>query len=280
MAVDEFFVKFGKECLARGTCEIGSHPHAWNSPPDYDLTGNDRKHTPYLIEYPEEIIYKKVKFLTDLLESKFETKVVSHRAGRWGFNEIYARILEQLGYKVDCSVTPFVCWKSCLGAPDGNGGPDFSTFPDKAYFLDMNDISKAGCSSFVLELPVTIRRNYGPILSRIYSIVPAVTVKRLMRGVFGQPVNWFRCSKGNVKSILKMLEGELASNSKYVEFMLHSSELMPGCSPAYTTQDDIDNLYRELNEVFSLLSKAGVGGAGCEDYHRIFSGRDKRFQVN
>jgi hypothetical protein len=270
MAVDEFFGKFGKECLARGTCEIGSHPHAWNSPPDYDLTGNDRKHMPYLIEYPEEIIYGKVKFLTDLLESTFETKIVSHRAGRWGFNEVYARILEQLDHKVDCSVTPFACWRSCLGAPDGKGGPDFSKFPTEAYFLNMNDISKAGCSS-VLELPVTIRWTYGPILSKLYSIIPNTAVKRIIRGVFGQPVTWFRCSRGNIKSILKMLEGELASNGKYVEFMLHSSELMPGCSPTYTTQSDIDNLHGDLNEVFSLLSKAGVNGAGCEDYYKIFT---------
>ncbi len=272
MAVDEFFVEFGKKCLAKGTCEIGSHPHAWNSPPDYDLTGDDKKHTPYLIEYPEEIIYEKVKFLTDLLESAFETKIVSHRAGRWGFNEVYARILGQLGYKVDCSVTPFVCWKSCLGAPDGSGGPDFSDFPTEAYFLDMNDISRAGSSS-VLELPVTIRQNYGSILRKIYQVVPSAT-KRVVRGVFGQPVSWFRCGKRNIKSILKMLEGEIVSNSEYVEFMLHSSELMPGCSPTYTTQSDVDNLYRDLNDIFSLLSKAGVGGAGCEDYYEIFAGKE------
>lgn len=274
MAVDEFFVKFGKECLAKGTCEIGSHPHAWNSPPDYNLTGNDRKYAPYLIEYPEEIIYKKVKFLTDLLESTFETKIVSHRAGRWGFNEIYARVLEQLHYKVDCSVTPFESWKTSWGAPDGSGGPDFSNFPTEAYFLDMNDISKAGHSS-VLELPVTIRWRYGPVLSKLYSIMPSATAKFLMRRIFGRQASWFRCGMGSIKSILRMLEGELASNSKYVEFMLHSSELMPGCSPTYTTQSDIDNLYSDLNEIFSLLSKAGVGGAGCGDYYDIFVDREK-----
>ncbi|MCK5600709.1 deacetylase, partial [Candidatus Pacearchaeota archaeon] len=196
MALDKNFVEFGKEHTKRGTCEIGSHPHAWNSPPDYNLTGNDIKYAPYLMEYPEEIIYEKVKFLTELLGSTFETNIVSHRAGRWGFNEAYARILEQLDYKVDCSVTPFVSWQSFIGAPNKSGGPDFRDFPTHAYFLDTSDISKPGSSS-VLEIPMTVRINYSSILSSIYSIMPFPMAKRAMRGVFGPQVNQFRCIKRN-----------------------------------------------------------------------------------
>ena len=33
MALDRFFIDFAKDALKRSTCEIGSHPHPWNTPP-------------------------------------------------------------------------------------------------------------------------------------------------------------------------------------------------------------------------------------------------------
>ncbi len=274
MAVDEFFVKFARECIKRGMCEIGSHPHAWNSPPDYSLTENDNKYTPYLFEYPEEIIYGKINFLTNLLESKCERKIVSHRAGRWGFNESYASILEQNGYKVDCSVTPFISWKSQRGAPTKNSGSDFRNFPKEAYLLDLNDISKVGDST-LLEIPMTIRKNYSPFLGRLYSVIPTVMGKRAIRYIFGQPYIWFRCDTRNTRDLLKMIENEIASGTDYLEFMLHSSEFMPGGSPIFTSQEDIDNLYKNLDHIFSLLSRRGVVSVTCEEYYDIFIKKHK-----
>ena len=52
MANDGFFREFASDALRSGTCEIGSHPHPWNSPPNYKLTSNDTKIHPFLIEYP------------------------------------------------------------------------------------------------------------------------------------------------------------------------------------------------------------------------------------
>jgi hypothetical protein len=63
-----------------------------------------------------------------LLEDTFQTKMVSHRAGRWAFDERYARLLVEHGYQVDCSVTPRVNWKTAKGAPQGDGGTDYRRF--------------------------------------------------------------------------------------------------------------------------------------------------------
>ncbi len=59
---------------------------------------------------------EKVDYMTRLLEDTFQTKMVSHRAGRWAFDERYARLLVEYGYQVDCSVTPRVNWKTAKGA--------------------------------------------------------------------------------------------------------------------------------------------------------------------
>jgi hypothetical protein len=127
MAVDPVYIDFAKDVIARGQGEVGMHLHAWNSPPEHDLTGDDWRWQPYLIEYPDAILREKVLFMTELLEETFGTKMLSHRAGRWAFDSRYARLLIELGYQVDCSVTPRVNWRNAKGAPQGTGGPIIST---------------------------------------------------------------------------------------------------------------------------------------------------------
>jgi hypothetical protein len=91
MAIDPFYIEFAKDVIARGTAEIGMHLHAWNSPPTDPLTDDDWRHKPYLIEYSDAAMREKVAYMTHLLEDTFQTKMVSHRAGRWAFDERYAR---------------------------------------------------------------------------------------------------------------------------------------------------------------------------------------------
>lgn len=64
------------------------------------------------------------------------------------------------GYLVDCSVTPRVNWKTAKGAPQGDGGTDYRRFPQHAYFLDENDISREGGSS-LLEVPMSIQYKHS-----------------------------------------------------------------------------------------------------------------------
>lgn len=104
MAMDPAYVEFARDVIARGVGEVGMHLHAWNSPPLTPLTDDDWRHKPYLIEYPTDQIRAKVDHMTKLLEDAFQTKMLSHRAGRWAFNEYYASLLLEYGYQVDCSV--------------------------------------------------------------------------------------------------------------------------------------------------------------------------------
>src|SRR5438552_1378607 len=121
MAQSPNFQEFARDVLRRRTGEIGMHLHAWNSPPLQPLTDDDYRYQPYLIEYPESVIREKVDFLTKLLEDTFGVKMSSHRAGRRGMNEAYARILVEQGYRVDCSVSPHVSWRRIKGNPRGAG---------------------------------------------------------------------------------------------------------------------------------------------------------------
>jgi hypothetical protein len=265
MATSEQFQDFGLDILKGRVGEIGMHLHAWNTPPLTPLTKNDFLHHPYLTEYPLDLIQRKIAFMTHLLEDTFGVKIVSHRAGRWGFNEAYARILVQHGYHVDCSVTPHVSWKAQIGAPNLGGGPDFTNFSEIAYFVDVNDISKPG-NSDLLEVPVTIlpRPVEIPKITRpIMERVPQISAA--WDHFF--PPEWLRPTGGNGRKLIRVARYALLKRRECIEFMLHSSELMPGGSPNFRTDADIETLYSGL-ETFFAFTRGKFSAMTLEEYYQ------------
>lgn len=51
---------------------------------------------------------------------------------------------------------------------------------------------------------------------------------------------------GNVETMKKVVEQTLTQGNDYVEYMLHSSEYMPGGSPTFQNERDIERLYADL----------------------------------
>ncbi|MCK8225370.1 deacetylase, partial [Erwinia amylovora] len=61
-------------------------------------------------------------------------------------------------------------------------------------------------------------------------------------------------------------EKTLSNGSDYVEFMLHSSEFMPGGSPTFKKEADIEVLYNDLEQLFDWLHIRTVGMTLAEFY--------------
>lgn len=267
MANDHGFVEFGRDLIARGAGEIGMHLHAWNSPPIDPLTSNDSWYQPFLIEYPEDEIRKKVEFHTRFLEDVFGVKMLSHRSGRWALNAFYADVLRDLGFRVDCSVTPHVDWRPTKGDPDGAGGTDYRGFPEQHYWMSERNIALRGGSS-LLEIPMTIMNRSPALLTRATQACEGISdlPDRARRRIW--PLDWLRPSGSNLTSMLRILDVAIAQDRPYVEFMTHSSELMPGGSPYFPTIESVEKLYRDLNELFSQVAKHFCGSTLIEFHDR------------
>jgi hypothetical protein len=152
-----------------------------------------------------------------------------------------------------------VSWKSHLGDPEKDGGTDYTNFPETAYFIDPLDISRPGHST-LLEIPVSIMNTSSPVnkaLSR--SLLGNISlVSRISKRLF--PKIWLRPNGTNLNQMLKYLNYALNTKRDYVEFMLHSSEFMPGGSPNFKSESAIEQLYHCLE---SLFAEASVHFAGC-----------------
>ena len=120
-------------------CEVGTHCHPWCNPPIASETCTSVES--YLCNLPADLQRQKLAWLTDRIADSFGQAPTSYRAGRYGFSETSAAILDDLGYIVDSSVIP-------LHDYGQDGGPDFYDQPRRPfrYFDDERQL---------MELPVT-----------------------------------------------------------------------------------------------------------------------------
>ena len=252
MAQDGDFVRYFKPKQDQKLCEIGMHLHAWFTPPEYTLDKRTKERD-YLIEYPTEIMDAKIDTMTRLLKEKFEESVVSHRSGRWAMDDRYFKLLSEHGYKGDCSVTPHADWSGHPGAT-GMGGTDYSAYPEKPY------LTKEG----LLEIPVSIRKMH--FLDKEKMTDPINVLKGVKHAVEGS-TQWLRFFDTSSRYGVEQLSSKLIKEGEDVLFMIHSSELMPGGSPAFSTDEDIDYLYKGMDSVFKRFAEAGYTGCTMRDYY-------------
>ncbi len=245
MALSDYFVETAKEWIKVDHAEIGVHLHAWNNPPHYPLNG-PYDYNPYLIEYPVKQRETKFKEIYNLIKDRFGIIPFSHRAGRWAMDIDYFKLLKQFNIKVDCSITPKVDWSNNVGIT--RGGSDYS-------LADSNPSWIEG----ILEVPMTIRKLHhwseGSIKHR---------VKTLIKG----DIVWLRPatqSLSMMKTLIDIVSKE--RDTDYLEFMIHSSELMPGGSPYFKTKQSVDELYTVMSNIFDYAKGLGFSGYTMNDYY-------------
>lgn len=249
MLSDDRYVKFARNVVEHNSGEIGMHLHAWSTPPEHSIP-IAMSGQPYLIEYPSEIMEAKIDSMTRIIEDRIGVTPISHRAGRWALNDKYLDILVKKGYQIDCSVTPHCDWSSKPGQTVNSKGSDYSEFQEEPF-------NWRG----ILEVPVSIRVSHTfftptkPSLKRIGGAV--------YRTIKGQPI-WLRPNGHNLKEMKWLLQYVENSDSNYIMFMLHSSEMMPGGSPTFRTSESIEKMYLDIEEVFRFASRSFEGSTLLE----------------
>lgn len=248
MIISDDYVDMIKPYVEKGQCEIGIHIHAWNNPPLYELNGQYNGN-PYLIEYPDEVMREKFETTYNLIVDRLGVKPVSHRSGRWAMDDRYFKLLEEFDITIDCSYTPGISWLAATGETV-LGGSDYR-------FVN-RDAHRVG---EVLEVPATIR-NYS-------SYYTFGTLRHMMKAILKGGNIWLRpalCSLTDMKKLAKDVSKE--EGNDYLEFMVHSSELMPGGSPYFPTDKSIERMYKSVEKLFVFVTKLGYKGATLQDYAR------------
>jgi hypothetical protein len=260
VATDPQALRTLTELLDVSPAEIGAHLHPWDNAP-FTTEGWDTAHAVFPHDLPLELFERKLSALVEAISREFRPPT-AHRAGRFGFVAAHARVLESLGFEVDCSVTPLLDRRDKVGRPldqGGQGGRDFRNAPLDAYRLAYGDECRIGASRLV-ELPLTagLTRRWPEHAQRWLARGPrylrgALSRTRIARIVTASPVQF------SARDITAMLASHLARGSHVINLTFHSSELMPGGSPLFPTQAEVDHLLRKLETILDWLSRR----AGC-----------------
>ena len=202
---------------------------------------------------------EKLKTLTGQIETSFGIKPTSFRSGRYGFNEDVARVLTELSYLVDSSVTPFTSWSANSGLSTGNGGPDFIDKKPLPYTYKFDNGS-------LLEIPITILPTRFPLNASekfadyyFRNVNNNILLRFMRKLVLSRQPLWLRPYDWMTISLFDELLIQAKKHKlPFLVMMFHSSELMAGCSKYRKDQAAIESLYGLLESFFVLLEKNNI----------------------
>jgi peptidoglycan/xylan/chitin deacetylase (PgdA/CDA1 family) len=235
--------------------EIGAHLHPWTTPPFGPLDSVKR----FPSELGDEELRQKLVNLTEVIEKNFGRRPRSYRAGRFGLDERQVGLLEELGYLVDCSVTPKISWQSY-------GGPDFRRAAVVPRFL-----REEGGKFPLIEAPVTILhtgflRGEDGALARLSARLPDNLPKKILNRLLFRR-KWLRIFRDSkAADWVALLRSAEENHLPVMEFMIHSSELMAGCSPYAKTEDEVEFIFHQLEALFAVFQKRGLVGVTLSQF--------------
>jgi hypothetical protein len=207
--------------------------------------------------------------LGEALRARTGVAPKSYRAGRWGFAREHIPVLLELGYVVDCSVTPLIDRRVNKGLRDG--GPDFRAAPIFPYRLSTRDICAAGDSP-LWEVPVTVvypraAMRRSALVRRAWSLAKKVRGAGILQRTLSLDPSWFRpYAYMNAKKLRTVYRIARELGLPLVEMMFHSSELMAGGSDEFPDAPSIERAFAMLESTLATLHADGVEGVTLTEF--------------
>lgn len=246
---DERAAALLQQFAAADRCEIGAHLHPWCNPPHgaYQFPRDS-----YLMNLPDELQRAKLQQLTEAIEQRFGRRPRSFRAGRYGLDVRGARLLAELGYRVDSSVIAFSSFTA-------DGGPDFTDAPWQPYWVrtaEASSLLEPAEEGDLLEVPVSVgysrarfgwrhrlRRRLERSWLRRVKVVGVVDRLGIARRVKFSP------EQADAAAMLAFVEAAVAQGAWCLVMMFHSSSLVAGFSPYVRDKKDLREFFARIREV-------------------------------
>jgi hypothetical protein len=135
----------------------------------------------------------------------------------------------------------------------------------------LKNIALAG-ESALLEIPLTVMCLQPAAVRFAAARCGERTLGRRALQHFFPQAAWLRPRGNNLNEMLRILQAARREGRAYVEFMLHSSEFMPGGSPTFPTAVSIERLYDDLETLFSTATQH-FQGATLSEFRSTFQRR-------
>jgi hypothetical protein len=236
--------------------EIGVHLHPWNTPPFADLPYPEPISAQLL---PAALLRDKLASLVDQVQGSFKLRPRAFRMGRFDWGQQLMALLSEFGLEVDSSLAPL--------STTSSNPEDFLTPADPFWLPHPAEAP-------LLEVPLTLvpllrgtdRAVYG--LSRL---LPGPLGRRLLGcfrsvGAAGIQPAWFPLASMQLAAWLHQRRG-----GRVLTLFFHSSELQPGASRRFPTEEAVKLLVAKLRMFLNWLSRTySIEGVRLSDLGEIY----------
>lgn len=249
-----------------GQFELGTHLHPEFIEPEkefYDYAGKSGRAN--CCFYAPAIEREKIKNITTLFENSFGYKPTVFRAGRYSAGPNTIQSLADLGYKIDTSVSPHICWND-----NTRKHPvDFTHAFEQPYFIKEGSILQEDKKGRVLEVPISIG-----LTKRNRAIEFLSSMSGLRHPIRQHKSVWLRPYYSSVRQ-MKHLVNSFSQSYQQKEIivfnmMFHNVEVMPGLNPYTSTETQCKRYLHQLRQFFSFCNDNDIQGICLSDLYDAF----------
>jgi len=266
VATDVSAVSVLRPIADRGGCEIGAHCHPWNTPPLVEA--NTPQHS-MLANLPRDLQYAKIKCLHYAIASSFSNEPRLFKAGRFGYDAGVGRVLQQLAYRVDTSVTPYTSWASAHG-------PDFTDVGPEPFRISGDDDTPDATATKLVEVPVSIgflQRGFAR-RNRILQAVSRSPLRRLrVTGLLDRlglvSKAWLCPELADGRTMIRLARAMMRDGYRVLNLMFHSPSLLAGLTPFTGTAGDERQFLDHLEEFLTFARGEGVKPARLSELEHL-----------
>ncbi|MGI9510037.1 MAG: glycosyltransferase, partial [Geminicoccaceae bacterium] len=237
--------------LEEGSAEVGIQLHPWTNPPFDELLSAWNS---YPSNLGKDLQRAKIEQLILAVEHNLGIKPRVFKAGRYGFNDDTADLLEDLGLDIDTSVVPFTDFRPVQG-------PDFIEAPHRPFWF--------GRRRRLLELPMT--RNLCGLLGQRLgpAMLPAIQ-SRIgnachLPGLFARSGLLDRLTltpEGMALDDLKRLTNTLINRGERLfTFVFHSPSVASGNTPYVRNEEELQAFLERIERYLQFFTE-DLGGEG------------------
>jgi hypothetical protein len=248
-----------------GKFELGTHLHPEFIEPDkkYDVYAGKRGKENCCF-YPPAVEFAKIENITILFEKVFGYKPTSFRAGRFSAGANTINSLIELGYLVDTSVTPHICWDDATREKP----VDFRDAPEQPYFVGRDSITKENSGGKLLETPVSIALKKRNIIREwVVGVGSLRHPIRKYRPVWLRP--YYSTADEMINIALQYVQAYRHRELVILNMMFHNVEVLPNLSPYTRTEDDCERYLNNLDHFFSFCKQNNFISVGVSDLYDI-----------
>jgi hypothetical protein len=237
--------------------EIGVHLHPWSTPPFANLS---RPEPVPAEQIPLPLLREKFAHLIAKVQDSLAVAPQSFRMGRFDFGPKILSLLPEFNLRVDSSVVPLTL----------KGTGDYFLAPADPFLLSPAVPGR----SPLLEAPLTMVPVLAPlprVLARLAPELPGSSGRVLLRwfknvGTAGIMPAWFPLASMRLAAGLHRRRG-----GRVLTMFFHSSELQPGASRLFPTEEKVGRLVAKLRAFLTWLVRQGpVQGLTLSELYREY----------